>query len=358
LIPPYDEIIKGLKSEKTVGDLVEQIGIHPVQSAMDAAKSLNGLTSKADWLGILEKSASLYQAGHRLEKYSRKLQQGEFVDLSEIVEIVGKAEYGASLRTPLNQVEGDEIPYKKCGFAPIDNHLGGLPEVGLVVVGGAPKSGKTSFAGALAGTYAREHKDEKVAVYSIEMLASQYAARSREVINLTEDEETRIEICDEPMTASKIISDSARMEDLGLVIIDFADLIIEGETSVSTVSDMYRILMMGAKKLRVPIVLLAQLSGYRGGIPRPHHLRWTRLAEALAYMVLMVYNPSIDYFAEQDADKIPIVENRAYLIAWLCRGGFRQHRDDSPGAIQIPFIGNHGWKHTDKGEWFSLRKYS
>ena len=37
--------------------------------------------------------------------------------------------------------------------------------------------------------------------------------------------------------------------------------------------------------------------------------------------------------------------------------GHRKHRDDSPGAIQIPFKGNKGWKHNDKGEWFNLRKY-
>ena len=358
LIPPYDEIIRGLKAGKDLSRLVEQVGIHPIQSAMDASKSLNGLTPDADWLGILEKSANLYQAGHKLEKKARKLQQGEFVDLSDIVEIVGKAELGLSARIPMDQVVGEEIPYKECGFAPIDAHLGGLPATGLVIAGGAPGSGKTTLSSAIAGCYARKYSEERVVVYSVEMLASQYAARTRQVMDLTEREENRIEICDEPFTSSEIISDAARVDNLGLVIIDFADLIIEGETGVATMSDMYLALMMGAKKLRVPILLLSQLSGgYKGGIPRPNHLRWTRLAEALAYMVLMVYNPSIDYFAEQDSDKIPIIDERAYIIAWKCRGGFRKHRDDSPGAIQIPFKGNKGWKHDDTGEWFNLRKY-
>lgn len=358
LIPPYDEIIRGLKSGKDLSRLVEQVGIHPIQSAMDAAKNLNGLTPNADWLGILEKTANLYQAGHKLEKYARKLQQGEFVDLSDIVETVGRAELGTAMRVPMNQVEAEEIPYKECGFAPIDSHLGGLPATGLVIVGGAPGSGKTTLSSAIAGCYARKHTDERVAVYSVEMLASQYAARTRQVMNLTEEEESRIEICDEPFRASEIISDAARVDNLGLIIIDFADLIVDGETGVGTMSDMYLTLMMGAKKLRVPTLLLSQLSGgYKGGIPRPNHLRWTRLAEALAYMVLMVYNPSIDYFAEQDSDKIPIIDERAYIIAWKCRGGFRKHRDDSPGAIQIPFKGNKGWKHDDAGEWFNLRKY-
>jgi hypothetical protein len=141
-----------------------------------------------------------------------------------------------------------------------------------------------------------------------------------------------------------------------MMVIDFADLIIEGETGVASMSDMYLALMMGAKKLRVPIFLLSQLSGgYKGGIPRPNHLRWTRLAEALAYMVLMVYNPSIDYFAESESDMIPIVQDRAYIVAWKCRGGFRKHMKDNPGAIQIPFRGKHGWDYTHKGSWFRLK---
>jgi len=338
---------------------VEQVGIHPIQTAMDASENLNGLAKDADWLGILEKSSNLYQAGHKLEKHARKLQQGEFVDLSDIVEIVGKAEQGKSHRIPLSEIDGEEIPYKECGFSPIDNHLGGLPETGLVIAGGAPGSGKTTLSSAIAGCYARKYSEERVVVYSVEMLASQYATRTREVMNLTNEEESRIEICDEPFTVNQIIADAARVDNLGLMIIDFADLIIEGETGVVSMSDMYLALMMGAKKLRVPIFLLSQLSGkYKGGIPRPNHLRWTRLAEALAYMVMMVYNPSIDYFAEQDADKIPIVEDRAYLIAWKCRGGFRNHKKDNPGAIQIPFKGNKGWNYKHDGEWFSLRKYT
>jgi len=345
-----------LKEGKELSDLVERVGINPVQSALDASKSLNGLSTTTDWLGILERTSALYQAGHSLEKKARQLQKGESVDLTDIVDIVGRAEQGVSPRIPLSEIEGEEIPYKECGFTAIDNHLGGLPETGLVIAGGAPGSGKTTLSASLAGCYVKKYKEERVAVYSVEMLASQFASRARQVIKLTEEEESRIDVCDEPMTASRIIADAARIDNLGMMVIDFADLIIEGETGVASMSDMYLTLMMGAKKLRIPIFLLSQLSGsYKGGIPRPNHLRWTRLAEALAYMVLMVYNPSIDYFAEQESDVIPIVQDRAYLVAWKCRGGFRKHVKDNPGAIQIPFKGKYGWDYTHKGAWFRVK---
>jgi hypothetical protein len=117
--------------------------------------------------------------------------------------------------------------------------------------------------------------------------------------------------------------------------------------------------MFGAKQLHCPIVALAQLSGnYQGGVPRPQYLRYTRLAEALAWQIIMLYNPSEDYFADDtDSDLLPIVDGFGYAICWKVRGGFRKHKGESPGAISIPFKGSKGWHPKDEGRWFSLRKF-
>jgi hypothetical protein len=45
------------------------------------------------------------------------------------------------------------------------------------------------------------------------------------------------------------------------------------------------------------------------------------------------------------------------MITWKVRGGFREHVNDCPGAVQIPFRGDKGWSDKE-GRWFSLKKYS
>lgn len=120
--------------------------------------------------------------------------------------------------------------------------------------------------------------------------------------------------------------------------------------------------MIGAKQLHIPIILLSQLSyKYQGGLPHPDHLRYTSLAKALAWMIIMLYNPSSDFYEEDSgvADMLPIVEDKAYMILWKVRGGFRKHINDSPGAIQIAFRGDKGWgDKTSERSWYSLKKYS
>jgi replicative DNA helicase len=88
----------------------------------------------------------------------------------------------------------------------------------------------------------------------------------------------------------------------------------------------------------------------------------TGLAEALAWMVLMLYNPTTDWHSEPEGREEYFLPERVYsgsqtgyVICWKVRGGFRKHLEDSPGAIAIPFRGDTGW-HGTKGKWFSLKK--
>ena len=74
-------------------------------------------------------------------------------------------------------------------------------------------------------------------------------------------------------------------------------------------------------------------------------------------MLIMLYNPEKDFYEENEKEKeiLPIMEKTAYMIVWKVRGGFRQHPDDSPGAIATGFTGSKGW-FTNKSKWFSLKK--
>jgi replicative DNA helicase len=164
-------------------------------------------------------------------------------------------------------------------------------------------------------------------------------------------------ICEKILSAEEIIQTCTTIPDLGLVCIDFADLTIRGEANESTMSVLYKTLAAGAKELGCTIILLSQLTR-RSGIPKPSDLRWTGLAEALGWMIMMLYDPATDWTVEEDSkeDTLPVADGSAYILVWKVRGGFRKHVDDAPGAICIPFKGKFGW-HNSKSRWFTLKKY-
>jgi len=341
-------------------ELIEKCGLGVVKASLDAAKSLNGL-GDADWVRILEHSASDYTVGVQLEKVGRELQQGKKIDYSRLKSTLQNMDNGTGNDlVPLSKVQSGVVPFVKIGWPPLDNHFGGIPEVGLITVGGNPGVGKTTWMIKVACRFVKSHPDKCALLFSLEMILQEVAGRIREIEpNLTKEEEERIILCETPITPEEGINKAATVDNLGLMITDFADLMIRGENSESAMAHIYRTYMLGAKQLYVPNILLSQLSrAYKGGIPRPNHIRYTSLAEALSWMLIMLYNPSIDYFAEEDeaTDALPILDNVGYMIGWKVRGGFRQHLDDSPGAVAIPFLGSKGW--GDKSRWYSLRKYS
>lgn len=358
LFPPYDELITLYKKDGSIDTLIERVGLDPVQSAIHAEQSVNGTGNLADWLGILERSKRDYEASIMFEKFAHKLQAGEQIKWEEITSIAAKAQEGiGSGLVPMSEVTAMEVPFKLTGFKPIDEHFGGLPEIGQVLVAGTPGSAKTTLMLQIIASWIKTYPKENAAIFTLEMMAPELKMRMTEVFHLTDEEMSRIYIEDTPITPDETLSKAATIENLGIVGIDFADLLLSGETTESAMSYIYRTYMLGAKALHCPILLIAQLSGnYAGGIPRPQHIRWTRLAEALAWGIMMPYNPNTGWFEDnEDEDILPKVAGTAYIIGWKFRGGFRVHKEDSPGAIQLRFSGSDGWDFTRPGKWYPIK---
>src|SRR4030042_353061 len=362
-ISPYSDGIKLIKSGTTATeDLIERVGLSPVQASLEAVKSMNGLGDK-NWVKILEDTAMNYDAGAKLEKFGKRLQQGDNVDWAVIKTISHNAmnSVGGDF-IPLSEIEPGEIAFKETGFMAIDKHLGGLPIVGQVIVAAQTATGKTSFMVGLASCWAKKHTEDNVVIFTLEMMKEEIARRFDEIYKLSNKIKDRIQINDAIVTPEEVIAKASTIEHLGLVCIDFADLLIKGDTTESAMAHIYRTFMIGAKQLRCPVILLSQLNRtYSGGIPRPNEIRYTGLAESLGWMILMLYNTATDWFAEEDTKNkkeeeiLAIREGYAYVLAWKCRGGFRLHPFDSPGAIQIQFNGKRGWRTDSEGKWFSLK---
>jgi len=356
-VPPYDNMIKAIrKGENEPERLIEIIGLSPVQSAHEAVKNMNGL-GDCNWVSILENSALNYDAGTKLEKFSRKLKQGEDVNWTDLAYLSKRAlQEKAKDLVPLSSIESGQVPFVETGWNIFDKHTGGIPEIGLIVIGGIPGVGKTSFSCKMSSKFIQKHKEKTVVFFSLEMVLPEIAARFREIETMTKDEEERLLLCEVPVSPEELLNMAATVDDIGLIVIDFADYMIKGETSESSMSHIYRTLAVGSKELRVPIILLSQLNR-SPGLPKPNHLRWTGLAEALAWMIIMLYDPARDWKSDDVEEEYGLqpVKNTAYAIIWKVRGGFRKHIDESPGAILMPFRGDKGWG-DKRSKWFSLMK--
>ena len=354
----YSELVndykEGIVDPET---LIERHGAGVYNACLEAIKNING-AGEVNWAKILENSALAYDAGIKLEKFSKRLQRGDTVDWAYLSSLANKAQTGlAGDFVPLSEVQSSEIQFTETGWQIFDEHIGGIPEVGLIIVGGNPGVGKTTFMTKIATKFAQHHTDKQVAIFSIEMILTEIAARFRSANNkIPENVEKRILLNETPVIPEEAINKAASIKNLGLICIDFADLMIRGENSESAMAHIYRTLMIGAKQLHCPIILLSQLNRYQEGIPKPSNLRYTGLAEALGWMIIMLYDPCRDWHEKEDDEQLPSAEDRAYIIVWKVRGGFRKHIQDSPGAIQIPFRPDKGWGEK-KGSWFSLKKY-
>ena len=186
---------------------------------------------------------------------------------------------------------GNKIPGLPTGFADLDRTILGLNNSELILVAGRPGMGKTSIALNMA-LHVGLSLGKTVAIFSLEMSREQLATRlmSRAAMvplqnmltgQLSEQQwrsvaeaaqslsTTDIRIDDNPtLTVSDMNAQCRRVKNLGLVVIDYLQLMQSAgsghswsnESRTQAVSDISRMLKIMAKELNVPVVTASQLS--------------------------------------------------------------------------------------------------
>lgn len=136
------------------------------------------------------------------------------------------------------------------------------------------------------------------------------------------------------------------------ICMDFADLMLEREEDEQSVGYIYRKCATLAKKTNTQVILISQLSrAYVGGLPRVHHIRWSGLAEAMAALILLLYNPN-QIFANQGKDnRLPDIPGMGYIIQGKSRFGYKM--EGGVGAVQVEWDGKQAWGHQSMG-WYPL----
>ena len=172
------------------------------------------------------------------------------------------------------------------GYKRLDEVITGLNKSDFILIAARPGVGKTAFALNIASNVAKQ-SGKAVAIFSLEMSREQLAQRllSAEALvelqklltgSLTEADWVNIARATQTLAASKIyVDDNAvttvaeikaklrRIKDLGLVVIDYLQLMTSGrniQNRVQEVSEMTRNLKLMAKELNIPVITLSQLS--------------------------------------------------------------------------------------------------
>lgn len=184
-----------------------------------------------------------------------------------------------------------EIPGLSTGLPDLDMALTGLNPSELILLAARPGMGKTSFALNVL-LHAGKYTGKTVVFFSLEMSREQLASRliaGEAFVNgkrlttgkLTDDDWDKVSLAAASLNKTNILIDdnpslsvadmnakSRRVENLGLVIIDYLQLMqaagsknnYGGENRQQVVSDISRALKIMSKELNVPVLCLSQLS--------------------------------------------------------------------------------------------------
>ena len=263
------------------------------------------------------------------------------------------------------------IPGMSTGLSDLDTKINGLNNSDLVLVAARPAMGKSAFALNLAMNVAKKYK-KTVAVFNLEMSREQLALRllaSEGFLDmqklatgkLSEEEwgklcmassalsQTDIRIDDNPMvTVADINAKCRRLDNLGLVVIDYLQLMSgsgygkNSDNRVALIGEISRSLKIMAKELNVPVICLSQLSraveGRTDKRPILSDLRESGAIEQDADCVMFLYRD--DYYNENSEDK-GLAE---------CIVGKNRHGET--GTVKLQWFGqfqtftNREWKHA------------
>ncbi len=226
---------------------------------------------------------------------------------------------------------GNRIPGLSTGLYDLDSAIMGLNKSDLILIAARPGMGKTSIALNIALSVAKS-SGKTVAVFSLEMsreqlcmsLLSSESQVDRKKLQsgaLSDDDWRRvsdasvliggtdIRLDDNPMlTVADINASCRRIKDLGLVVIDYLQLMTSaggpakyGENRTTIVSDISRMLKIMAKELNVPVICASQLSraneSRQDKRPMLSDLRESGAIEQDADIVLALYRD--DYYNKE-----------------------------------------------------------
>ena len=349
-------------------------------TAANAARYANIVREKAMLRGLAQAAVDISEIVHSqvgtpaemLESAEKKIYALRKGERGDSLEHIGTVLHKVFDRlTELSQSDS-MIPGLSTGLHDLDAKINGLNKSDLILVAARPAMGKSAFALNLGVNVAKKYK-KTVAIFNLEMSREQLALRllaSEGFIDmqklatgkLSEEEwsklcmasaslsQTDIRIDDNPsVTVAEISAKCRRLENLGLVVIDYLQL-MQGsgygkasENRVTVVGEISRALKIMAKELNIPVVCLSQLSraveSRTDKRPILSDLRESGAIEQDADSVMFLYRD--DYYNPDTEEK-----NVAECIV-------SKNRHGETGTVKLQWFGpyqtftDREWKHAE-----------
>lgn len=332
--------VNGSYSETSSKYIVDLMNITPTATnALQYAAIVRDKSLLREVAGVADEiNAMVYEGGgtsddvlEAAEKKIFAIRQGR---ITGGLEPVSKVLQGAYAQISEASKRDGSLPGISTGLVDLDNSIMGLGKSDLIFIASRPGMGKTSIAMNIA-LHAGKSTGQAVAIFSLEMSKEQLATRLLSGESFVDGKKlqtgrlspedwrklaaaaasisrTNILIDDNPsLTVSDMNAQCRRIKDLGLVVIDYLQLMTSAggkqnysnENRTQVVSDISRMMKIMAKELNVPVMCLSQLNRASAdrGDKRPilSDLRESGSIEQDADIVLGLYREG---YYRQDAE--------------------------------------------------------
>ena len=363
----------------TVLENMKQNGVYDENTSRGYLLQLMDTTPTAanvkEYIGILKDKTLLRRVAETAGELTVLIQQGtetgqDVLEAAEQRIYVIRQGRAAQGLTPISQVLLDvyarleelaasdsAIPGLSTGLTDLDRAISGLNKSDLILLAARPGMGKTSMALNIL-LEAGKKSGKNVVFFSLEMSREQLALRlissecfvdNKKLVtgNLGPEDWEKIMVATESLNRSHILIDDdstvsvadilakcRRVDNLGLVIIDYLQLMqsaggrqYSGENRQQVVSDISRALKIMAKELDVPVLCLSQLS---------------RANESRSDKRPMLSDLRESGAIEQDAD----------IVMFLYREGYYDKETPNPNLAECIIAKNrHGETRTVELQW-------
>ena len=283
---------------------------------------------------------------------------GDFKAPGEVIEVIKEKLVNTDRRT-------GKLTGTPSGYTDLDKITNGFQPGDLVILAARPSMGKTALALNFAMNASIEH-NVPVGVFSLEMPAEQLMQRMLSAtsgvnsdkirsFNLTDKEWPKIDIGVNKLAKSKIYIDDtagakiadiqskakklkAKHDDLGLIVIDYLQLITTSTFSKSDnrqqeVSEISRSLKAMARDLKVPVIALSQLSRTvekrEDKRPMLSDLRESGAIEQDADLVMFIYRD--DYYNSNKKEE-------PQASTGVAQVSIAKHRNGATGVVELLFL--------------------
>lgn len=360
----YAKMLREYKAGKTKEDLVSKYGTTAIQSAIHAARSVNGLGTELDWKEILDKAYRNTVLTDDLNKAIRAIENGDPDKLGDILRRAN-ATFNSSLRSrsiTADEISDEYVPFMESGSPAWDEHIGGFPTIGTVILGAKTYTGKTTVAICLMDFFLKQYPEKEILFVTLEDMNEGWKHRAKILLG---DRDAsfwkRIRVMEFATNPDDVITEVSRHENVGLIMVDYIDYLASSK-DLASYEEIHKTFSMGSKSLAVnskfrsmPIFLLAQFGKtlYKGGVPTLDALPYA--GDTYAYQICMLYHPDGDFYSDNVDNPYTLMagKNEGFLVFWKVKGA-RPHDDEFPGAIKVPWSGRMGFNIGVKGEWQSL----